>query len=209
MILLFGVGASAQLTGKGITGKGLKLGFDIASIRTGISELNNYLDTKTGFTGGAFLTYNFSREIALQPEILYVSKGAKKGFFIFSVSWNVNYIEIPVLLKYGLAPNGRVRPNLFVGPAVDILTNSELSVIGVSFDVTDGMKKTDVGLVFGGGFDAKSVTFDVRYTLGMSNTVNADKVNKLTGAETGDFYYLTANPEVKNRNISFMVGVRF
>ena len=44
----------------------------------------------------------------------------------------------------------------------------------------------------------------------MGNIVDvAKKVNELTGAESGDFYYITDNPSAKNRNVSFMFGVRF
>ena len=165
LVLLFSVCVSAQPEGIGVTGKGLKLGVDMAKIHTSIDALNEYLGTKTGFTGGAFLTYNISRRFALQPEVLYVTKGAKKGIFIFNVSWNLNYIEIPVLLKYGFATNGRTKPNLFVGPALGILTSANVSFIGTSYDVKSAMKTTDIGLVFGGGFDHKSFTFDAIYTL--------------------------------------------
>jgi len=62
--------------------------------------------------------------------------------------------------------------------------------------------------VFGGGIDYKRVTLDVRYTLGLANTIDADKVNSISGEEPGDNLYLEGDPSVKNRNLSFMIGVR-
>lgn len=209
VILLLCIAASAQQATTGVTGKGLKLGFGIAKINTDNKELDDFLDSRTGFSGGAYLTYSFSHQFAVQPEILYVSKGAAKDLFIFDAHWNIDYLEVPVLLKFNIAPDRPVRPNLFVGPAMSVLLSSSFHVINESYDVKDGMKSMDVGLVFGGGVDYRRVTFDLRYTLGLVNTVDAAKVNELTGAEPGDSYYLEGDPSVKNTNISFMVGVRF
>jgi hypothetical protein len=209
MILLFGVAVSAQPTAGGVAGIGIKLGFDVAKINTDYSELNDFLDSRTGFTGGAYLTYKLNRQFAVQPEILYVSKGAEKDIFFFSAHWNVDYLEVPVLMKFDVVPQGPVHPNLFAGPAMSFLLSSEIKAFDVSYDVADGMKTVDASLVFGGGVNFKRFTLDVRYTLGLVNTVDAEKVNELTGAVPDDFYYLEGDPTVKNTNISFMVGVSF
>ena len=209
MILLLCVAVNAQQTAVGVSGKGIKLGFGIADINTDYNELDDFLDSRVGFSGGAFLTYSISRQFAVQPEILYVTKGAEKGLFIFSAHWTIDYIEVPVLLKFNIAPDRSIRPNLFAGPAMSILLSSEIGALSESFDVTDGMKSLDVSLVFGGGVDYKRVAFDVRYTLGLVSTVDAAKINAMTGAGPGDFYYLDGDPSVKNTNISFMVGYRF
>lgn len=207
-ILLLCAAVNAQEWTSGITGKGLKLGFDISSINTDYDELDKFLDSRVGFSGGVYLTYAFARQFAVQPEILYVNKGAEKDLFIFSAHWSIDYVEVPVLLKCDLVPKGQAHPNLFAGPAMSILVSSEVGGLGVSYDVTDGMKSVDFGLVFGGGVDYKRITFDIRYTLGLANTVDVAKVNAITGAEPDDFYYLIGDPSVKNTNISFMVGVR-
>jgi len=209
IILLLCVAANAQQATTGVTGKGFKLGFDIAKISTESKELNDFLDSRSGFIGGAYLTYSLNRQFAVQPEILYVSKGAEKDIFIFGAEWIIDYLEVPVLLKFNIAPEGRVRPNLFVGPAMSVLLSSKFHIINEEYDVKDGMKSMDVSLVFGGGVDYKRVIFDVRYTLGLVNTIDAAKVNALTGAEPGNRYYLEGDPSVKNTNLSFMVGVRF
>jgi hypothetical protein len=208
IILLPGVAKSAQEVTTGVTGKGFKLGFTIASINTAYDELNDFLDSRVGFTGGAFLTYNLSRQFAVQPEILYAYKGAEKNIFFVDPYWFTDYLEFPVLLKYDLVPAGPFHPNLFVGPAISVLLKSEVGYSDRSLDVSDGTKSLDVGLVFGGGIDYKRVTLDVRYTLGLANTIDADKVNGISGEEPGDNLYLEGDPSVKNRNLSFMIGVR-
>ncbi|MDD4050714.1 MAG: porin family protein [candidate division Zixibacteria bacterium] len=209
LVVLFTVGVSAQQAIPGVTGKGFKLGLALTDISTDVDELNEFLDVRDAFIGGAFLTYKFDRHFAVQPEILYVSKGAEKGIFIFNAHWAIDYLEVPILLKYDLLPDRSAHPNLFVGPALGVMLSSELGFLGESIDVTDGMKTIDFSLVFGGGLDYKHFIFDVRYTVGLANTVDADKVNELSGAEPDDFYYLSSAPSLKNRNLSFMIGVRF
>nr|MBN2277654.1 PorT family protein [candidate division Zixibacteria bacterium] len=210
IIMILCISASAQQTTAGITGKGIKLGIGFAGINTDYDELDEFLDSRVGFTGGAFMTYSLNRQFAVQPEILYVSKGAEKDLFFVSAEWSIDYLELPVLLKYDLVPDGKVNPNLFIGPAFALLLSSELRASSYSVDVTDVMKSMDVGLVFGGGIEYKRITFDVRYTLGLMGTVDAaDEWNELTEAEPGDYYYLESDPSVKNTNLSFMIGVKF
>ncbi len=209
IILLFCVAASAQPKVVGVTGFGIKLGFDVAKINTDYSELNDFLDSRTGFIGGAYLTYKLNRQFAVQPEILYVSKGAEKDLFLVSAHWSIDYLEVPVLVSFDIVPEGPVHPNLFAGPALSFLLSSEIGAFDASYDVADGMKTTDASFVFGGGIKFMRFTFDARYTLGLVNTVDANKVNELTGAAPNDFYYLEGDPTVKNSNISFMVGVSF
>ena len=209
LILSLCIAAGAQEATQGVTGMGLKLGFGFANISTDYDELDEFLDSRTGFSGGAFLTYNLNRQLAVQPEVLYVSKGAEKDLFIITPAWAMDYLEIPVLLKFAFTPDAKVRPNLFAGPAFALLLSSEVSASDYSFDVADGMKSMDVGFVLGGGLDFKRFTFDIRYTLGLVNVIDADKINELTESEEGDYFYLEGDPSVKNTNISFMFGVRF
>jgi opacity protein-like surface antigen len=209
IILLLCVAANAQKPVPGVTGMGFKLGFDVAKINTDYNELDEFLDSRVGFIGGAYITYSLNRQFAIQPEILYVNKGAAKDLILINATWAIDYLEVPVLLKFDIVPNGPVHPNLFVGPAMSVLMSSKFHVLDYDFDVSDGMKTMDFGLVFGGGLDYKRFTFDVRYTLGLTNTVDAAKVNKITEAEPDDWYYLEGDPSIKNTNLSFMVGVRF
>ncbi|MDD4050715.1 MAG: porin family protein [candidate division Zixibacteria bacterium] len=209
LVSLFTVGVSAQQTIPGVTGKGFKLGFDIANINTDYDELDEFLDSRVAFIGGAYMTYSFDRHFAVQPEIFYVMKGAEKDLFFITAHWSSDYLEVPVLLKYDFMPDGPVHPNLFVGPALDVLLSSKFKISDYEVDVSDGMKTIDFSLVFGGGLDYKRFVFDVRYTLGLVNTVDAEKVNELTGALPDDSYYLEGDPSIKNTNISFMVGVKF
>lgn len=213
LILLLCVSVCAQKPEVGITGYGAKLGLSFAGINTDYDEFDEFLDSRTGFTAGAFLTYSLNRQFAIQPELLYVSKGAEKDLFFVTPEWSMDYLEIPILLKFDIIPQGPLHPNLFAGPAFALLLSSEISASDYSADVADYMKSMDVSLVFGGGIDYKRITFDVRYTMGLGGVLDVadaiDEWNEYTDAEPGDFYYLEEEPSVKNTNLTFLIGVKF
>lgn len=213
IILLLYVSVSAQKPEVGITGYGVKLGLGFAGINTDYDELDDFLDSKTGFSGGAFLTYSLNRQFAIQPELLYVMKGAEKGAFLFSAEWSMNYLEVPVLLKFDMAPAGPIHPNLFVGPSVALLMSSEISAFGYSADVADYVKSMDFGFVLGAGLDYKRFTLDARYTMGLGGVLDVadalDAWNEYVEADPGDALYFDEEPSVKNTNFSVMVGFKF
>jgi hypothetical protein len=93
---------------------------------------------------------------------------------------------------------GKVMPNLFLGPYFGFTITDprgELEVDGTTMeDDLEGVKDTDVGVVFGGGLDfvlgQGKIVFDVRYDLGLTSL-----------DEEG--------ADVKNNVISFLLGYSF
>lgn len=206
-VLLLATAVLAQDEGKGLTAKGFKFGLNLANVsgsdvdllidevadETGLNVSNDML---LGFAFGGFLTYNFSPSVALQPEVLYTMKGFKVSVQGVDVDMKINYIEVPVLFKF-MFGTSTTKPSLFAGPAVGFLVSSSVSAAGFSVDADELWKSTDLGLVFGGGVDFPvgqgTMTFDGRYTLGMSKTPDSDPISI----------------DIKNTNISFMMGYGF
>ncbi len=213
MILLLAAGATAQ---EKMVSYGIKAGMDIAD---NYGDYAEGLDTKVGFIGGAFVEYMAAPQFAVQLEALYAMKGAKVSGV--DAKFKTDYIEFPLLLKFMIPTQGNIKPNLYVGPALGILTSAKVSVDvsnlvlsnQASLDVKDIYKSTDFGIAFGGGFGAAMqtfmLTFDVRYTLGMTKIIDPDGFNEFNGYQPGDTDYLTESPDLKNSNFSFMVGVAF
>ncbi|GAF67290.1 unnamed protein product, partial [marine sediment metagenome] len=114
-----------------------------------------------------------------------------------TITYSVNYVEIPVLVKLSIASQGSVVPSLFVGPYVAIKLSSKAKIEfgGGSEEEEWGedIKTTDFGVVVGGGVDfalgSSKITVDARYTLGLTTMFDDD--------------------DVKNGVISFMVGGSF
>jgi len=229
MLLALATGGLAQdgenITG--ITGAGVKLGVAWASMNTNDDEFN--AGSAGGLTGGAFLTYGLAPKLAIQPELLYVAKGSSEADLFGSSGFDCGYLELPVLLKYNLYDKGRMKPGLYLGPAVSALLFADLFSEGFindySYDVKDGMKSFDASFVVGGEVEfgsSKQVKFsiDVRYSLGLTNTVDPTKWNEgrkiVDEGDWGPFHWidydrplLEDNVYAKNRVFSIMMGVRF
>ncbi len=189
---------------------GLKVGLNSADI-TGadLAAFESLFEApfkpKIGFCGGGFVVFALSKGMAIQVEALYTQKGAKAEGMIdlgagpepFTVSWNTDYIEIPVLFKYVFETKGNLKPVLFAGPSVAFKMTAKLkaSVQGQSDEMNiPGFKSTDFGLVFGGGLDiGPKIRVDLRYILGLTKLVDMD-------GTTAD---------IKNGVFSLMVGYAF
>lgn len=135
---------------------------------------------KLGFGGGIFARIIPSEQICIQPEVRYAMKGVKWDDVGTSTDMKteLNYIEIPVLVKYMIPSQSQFKPTIFVGPYVGILVSAKDKGTedGVAYDtdIKDYLKSTDFGAVVGVGFDYKigesgMLTFDARYSLGLSN----------------------------------------
>jgi hypothetical protein len=180
---------------------GVKGGINIANVSTNITDIEELVDSKTGFVGGAFATFGLGSLFALQPELLYSQKGFKAEESGAEAQLGVNYFEIPVLLKaqFKLA---MLRPAIYAGPVVSFETSCNLSVLEVSVecDEDEGFvdrKTTDWGAVFGANVDfflgPVMLLLDARYQLGLTNLADSPDVNE----------------EVKNRVWQIMAGVGF
>lgn len=131
-----------------------------------------------GFAAGGFLSYHTSSGFSLQPEVLFVTKGAKFDVAGNEVTYNLNYIEVPILLKYYLARQVATQPYLFVGPSIGFLADATFDVSGVEGDVQDS-KSLDFSVLAGIGVDfglsnGTKVILDARYTYGTSGIVDND-----------------------------------
>ena len=193
--MLLAGSASAQI------GFGVKAGLNIVGLND--LEAINSLDqleseSKTGLVGGGYIKLPFG-PLKIQIEGLYSLKGAK-GSSLGTKPWEtkLTYIEIPVLLKYEI-PTPMLKPFLYGGASVALLQKAEMRNERVDsewYDIKDGMKTTDYGLVVGAGVELFGFTLEGRYTHGLADTVEDESDNPLVNA-------------AKNKTYSVMVGFDF
>lgn len=140
---------------------------------------SNVVENKSiaGLSAGAFVMYSSLNHFGISADLLYSQKGAKYPQTTGgSVTQRVNYLEIPVALRYFLTRGGDFRPNLFVGPALGVKLNASQTVdgTGVKTNITDGVKSVDFGLMAGfqlnfrGFAPRQRFLIDGRYTYGLS-----------------------------------------
>lgn len=165
---------------------GFRLGVGMA--KASIEDSEGDLSWLTTFIGGGFIRFG-AGQIAIQPELMYVTKGAKSDETATEpeIKFKQDYVEVPVLLFLGLG-TGAATPYIVVGPAFafEVKCKLEASEGSTSADVDCDdpelgelaieTKKFDVGAMFGAGlaFPAGpgSIVLDGRFNLGLMNVID-------------------------------------
>src|SRR5215203_1575353 len=111
---------------------GLKGGLNLATID---SKETNDIKSRLGFHAGLFANIPVSSQIAVQPEAVYSSQGAKYTELGIEHSLALNYVNIPVMVQ-AMVGRGFYAE---VGPQLGILTGTADKV----GDVETGFFTTD------------------------------------------------------------------
>ncbi len=163
---------------RGLAGKGIKVGLSMHSFGGDDKDIEKEgpPETRYGLGAGGFLTFGLGPNLALQPEVLYVMKGARFEMGDDEVTLKFAYLDIPVLLKYRFPTTGGTRPNLFAGPVGSIRLSADLQSVEdgaeEEWDYSALVKGFDFGLAVGGGLDfamaGSTITLDVRRTIALT-----------------------------------------
>jgi hypothetical protein len=178
---------------------GIKGGANLAKHSFKEQGVNIDRESINGFTLGAVLEVGLGGNIFLQPEAVFVQKGSKLDLPNLGEKINVNYLDIPILLKVKLLNSNLLNINLLGGPSFGLALNGEKTSGGKTVDINfggeNGLKRFDLGINAGGGiginFGNVGVFGDVRYLFGVSNI-----------SETTD-------TEIKNQGLNVSVGLMF
>ncbi len=120
---------------------------------------------------------NLAPSFAIRPEVLYEQKGvAVSGT---STSDELDYIEVPVLLKVGLG-TPIINPSILIGPSFAWNTLAKAS----NGSTISGINSSDVGLVGGVELDIDKFNVSGRYELGLDN------IQKNVNVQNGTFTFL-------------------
>ncbi len=166
---------------------GIKGGLNLASQSVSGSGISLDEKLKPGIHFGVYSTIMFSEHLGLQPELLYSIQGTKFDAQD-DASFNFNYVNVPILLRYDI--NKFI--NIHAGPQLGILTSAKSDDGTNEEDVKDYIKSADVAAAFGLGVDLPfGLNFSLRYNLGLLDVES----------EEDDF-------EIKNRNIQISVGYK-
>lgn len=219
LLLAFFCISVAPAFGQVWSGVGVHAGGTAALLRgddVGITD--DATDRSLGLTIGLYKSIPLGGGFALQPEVMYVQKGGELSFEDMltdedvasdvDLTFNVDYVEVPVTLAYAVPTTGRLVPMLYAGPYVSLSTrrNVDFDVEGgsLSIDGDEFFKRLDYGAVFGADFGvrlkSRMATIGVRYDLGIADI-----------AKDGDEFDgddVTVSPDVRNDEWSILVGFR-
>ncbi|WP_071594798.1 porin family protein [Balneola vulgaris] len=148
------------------------------------------VEYKSGFLIGGYAKFDIPMSpMSVQPEILYAQYGAKAEDS--DAEFKVNYIQVPVLLKFGFATPG-ARPNVYFGPYVNFNVDSKIENDTGALNLEDNTKDTAYGVIVGAGVDVSKLRLGLRYTAGLTNLAEDD-----------------FNDSAKNGAIALTVGIAF
>lgn len=166
---------------KGVTA-GFKIGVNYADVfGDDVPDMEALLGadfkSKFGLCAGGFIQIKLGKVLVIQPEFLYTMKGSRMKEEILGetvkIRFNLSYVEVPVLVKLMIPTPGGVKPSLFVGPAIAFKLGAKLKAEALGDtteeDLSDDMEDTGFGLIIGGGLGFGKLTFDVRYSLGLTS----------------------------------------
>lgn len=167
---------------------GFRAGASIADVSLDTEGVGPDLSTTTGFVGGVFLDIPLTSNLYFQPGLGFAQKGAEVSddFEGEEVTFGVNldYIEVPLLLKYAFPTSGSLGVHVYGGPALSFETTCEFSFESDEFgadvacdaegsDLELTTKSFDLGAMFGGGIafpvGRASILVDAFYNLGLTN----------------------------------------
>lgn len=179
---------------------GLRLGANLAKF-----NVNNDIEqnSKFGLSGGVYLRVNLAGRLFLQPEFNLTQHGSKQDLNDGDYSSvTINYMQIPILLKYVFGDVEGTSVFVQGGPyfskgvgniKLKDCINGDCNTDKINFeDVNFNLKKGDVGLMLGAGVNVTNKIFaDIRVGLGISNI-----------SEIDDY-------DIRNTAINFGVGYTF
>ena len=147
---------------------------NVASINVQPGSSSEDYSGRLGFGIGAVLDRSLTDQIDLHTEPMFLQKGGKIKTSLFEAVYKVNYLEIPLLLRYTFDFSSTLMPYGMAGPSIGLRTSSR-------YDFSDGGERTqidetrgiDLGVVFGGGVKVpqgnKTFFAEVRYLIGLIN----------------------------------------
>lgn len=122
-------------------------------------------------------------QLGIQPELFFVRRGAKGEYEDRIIgTWQLSYIELPVLARMLFPLSGAVEPYVVAGPRLGVLLSAESTdVNGNVRDESDGTNFFDFGFSAGAGalFHAGS-----HVTLSLEGRYDQSLMNRIDSVET-------------------------
>lgn len=187
LLIVFGVAATlaaaAPLSAQ--RALGFRAGASLANLSIDASGEEPDLSSRTGFLVGAYMDIPLSGNLFFQPGFGMTQKGAEISEDEGTFGLHLDYLEIPLLLKYAFPSSGSLGVHLMAGPALgfELSCNVSFEAEGISADVAcdEGeeqdieiaTKSFDVGALLGGGISfpmgGVRLTIEGFYNMGLTN----------------------------------------
>lgn len=196
IITVFVVGFTLLSSAKAQVSFGVKAGGALTSIPGTISN-----KSKSGLYGGITAGIPLKKGFSLHGELYYSQQGNKQPY-ILTDEWGnevgkgksiykLNYINLPVLIRYALPKGFYAETGLQAG----LLVGAKMKIASAKIDIKDYYESFDLSLPFGIGYTLKNgLGANLRYNVGLTNVYKTkiySPKNKVV--QLGLFYNLKKN----------------
>jgi hypothetical protein len=204
---------------------GVRLAFSMSDVKA-----QQEYDPRFGMGGGGFVGMTAWKQVGLRLEANYTQKGARLSFSRSTIEWQMDYLEVPLLLVVNLAPKSKTSVELCAGLSYAFPLQRQVEVgNNIGYDLADfvgqdifvnqttniavnSVEDVDLGFALGFGLSvpvgAANFLVDVRYVSSLTDpAVDAD-FNVTTG-EGAEAVTETVSADFANRCFSFYFGFAF
>ena len=167
------------------------IGFRVGGALSTVNSDDTYLDggsMRAGINAGMVVGFQVSPHVPLYFEtgLSYVEKGGKGDNHGTKFTYSLNYLEMPVVLKYDCEIDGMMSIQPFFGGYMSIGIGGKIKDFQnrqaySSYD-DDGFKRFDAGLRVGCGFQFDHLYAEVGYDIGLANISQKYFDNTRTGS---------------------------
>jgi hypothetical protein len=202
LLILIAIGSASLAQESSV---GIKGGLNLSTISTDEGSDKNL---KPGFHIGVFNKIALSESVALQPELLFATKGLKINYDESPIAdgetrFNTNYIDLPVYLALNVSEAFQIQ----FGPYVSYLISANVDTDAEVFDFfqidsNDELDRKnfnafDYGVAAGISFDLDPLVIGANYSLGLNPVAKEDEPSR---DMLGD---------AKNSVIQIFAGIKF
>ena len=172
---------------------GVKGGLNMSNLYTDDADDENVL---FGFNAGVYATLPVADFIAIQPELLFTTRGSKLEYDNALAQGNVklklNYIELPLLVRVNITKNFNIHAGGYASYLVSAKSTGDGDFEFEDEYDTDDFNKFDAGIAAGVGVDFNPISVGLRYNYGLT-TIEKD------GDDSSD---------LKNSNLSLYLSYK-
>jgi len=160
-------------------------------IKGGLNVSNLYIDdvndenARFGFNGGFYGQILSSEVFAIQPELLFSTKGSQAdygGVINSTVRFNLNYLDLPVLAVIKLGPSAEIHAGAYASYLLSANIKYEGNIgNGTDRIDRDQLKSFDYGLAGGLGLNFGAVQIGARYNYGLVKIADSNSARNALG----------------------------
>lgn len=150
---------------------GVRMGLNFATVTGDLPS--DVKGAKTGFNFGGVLGLRVSQTtpIFLESGLYYTERGCKNG----DNKIGLTYLEIPLLIKYGIQATDEIAVLPYLGPAFGFGIAGKVKPDNdSSFSSEGGFNRPDVGFKIGCGAEYNMLYLEAGYQIGMANIARGD-----------------------------------